>query len=72
MEFEYSDKNKRRSKVYIAVGVIVSLVVAATVFVALQASKLNPTAEVEMRTVVVAVADLPAQSSDRRGRRHRP
>lgn len=61
MEFEYSDKNKRRSKVYIAAGVIVALVVAATVFVALQASQLNPSAEVEMRTIVVATAELPAR-----------
>lgn len=40
MELEYSDRNSRRSKIYIAVGIIVALVVAATVYVALQASGL--------------------------------
>ena len=62
MELEYSDKNSRRSKVYIAVGVIIALVVAATVFFALQASKLAPAADVEMRTVVVAAADIAART----------
>ena len=58
MELEYSDKNSRRSKLYIAVGVIVSLVVAATVYVALQASGLTGDVEVEMRTVVVSVNEI--------------
>ena len=61
MELEYSDRNRRRSKVYIAVGVIVALVVAATVYLALQASGLTDTAEVETRTVVVANADIAAR-----------
>ena len=54
MELEYSDRNSRRSKIYIAVGIIVALVVAATVYVALQASGLAGEVEVETRTVVVA------------------
>jgi len=58
VELEYSSKNSRRSKVYIAVGVVVALLVAATVFIALQASGLTGPAEVEMRTVVVAVNDI--------------
>lgn len=58
MELEYSDRNSRRSKVYIVVGIIVALVVAATVFVALQASGLTGEVEVETRTVVVAAADI--------------
>lgn len=59
MELEYSNRNGRRSKVYIAVGIVVSLIVAATVFVALQASGLTGGEEVQMRTVVVAVREIP-------------
>ena len=61
MELEYSDRNSRRSKLYIAVGVIVALVVAATVYVALQASGLTEEVQVESRTVVVAAADIPSR-----------
>lgn len=61
MELEYSDKNSRRSKVYIAVGVIVALLVAATVYIALQASGLTNQAEVETRQVVVAAAEIPGR-----------
>ena len=67
MELEYSDRNSRRSKVYIAVGVIVALVVAATVFVALQASGLTADRNVEMREVVVAVRDIPARKAIEEG-----
>ena len=67
MELEYSDKNSRRSKVYIAVGVIVALVVAATVFVSLQASGLTTDRTVEMREVVVAVRDIPARKAIEEG-----
>jgi Flp pilus assembly protein CpaB len=63
VELEYSDRNSRRSKVYIAVGVIVALVVAATVFVALQQSGLTGDRNVEMREVVVAVRDIPARKA---------
>ena len=61
MEFEYSDKNSRRSKVYIAVGVVVALLVAATVYIALQASGLTDQSEVEMRQVVVAAVEIPGR-----------
>jgi Flp pilus assembly protein CpaB len=61
VELEYSDRNSRRSKVYIAVGVIVALVVAGTVFVALQASGLTDEVQVENRTVVVAVTAIPSR-----------
>ena len=61
MELEYSDRNSRRSKIYIAVGIIVALVVAATVYVALQASGLAGEVEVETRTVVVATVEIPAR-----------
>ena len=67
MELEYSDKNSRRSKVYIAVGLIVALVVGATVFVALQASGLTADGTVEMRSVVVAVRDIPARKAIEEG-----
>ena len=63
MELEYSDKNSRRSKVYIAVGVIVALMVAATVYIALQASGLTDQGAVEMRQVVVAAAEIPGRKS---------
>ena len=41
VELEYSSQNSRRSKIYIGVGIIVALLVAATVFIALQASGLT-------------------------------
>lgn len=63
MELEYSDRNSRRSKVYIAAGVVVALVVAATVFVALQQSGLTADRNVEMRDVVVALRDIPARKA---------
>ena len=59
MELEYSDKSRRRSKLYIAVGLILAIVVAATVFLALRASGLTAAPEVETRDVVVAVREIP-------------
>jgi Flp pilus assembly protein CpaB len=67
VELEYSDKNSRRSKVYIVVGVIIALLVAATVFVALQASGLTGDREVEMRDVVVAVREIPSRKAIEEG-----
>jgi len=63
VELEYSDKNSRRSKVYIGVGVIVALLVAATVYLALQANGLTGDRDVEMRPVVVAAVDIPARKA---------
>ena len=63
MELEYSNRNSRRSKLYIAVGVVVALLVAATVYIALQASGLSGATDVEMRTVVVAVNDIPSRQA---------
>lgn len=57
MEFEYSDRHRRRSKIYIAVGLICAAGVAAIVFVALQSTALLAE-PVEMRTVVVAAQDI--------------
>jgi Flp pilus assembly protein CpaB len=67
VELEYSDKNSRRSKVYIAVGVIIALLVAGTVFVALQASGLTSERSVEMRDVVVALRDIPSRKAIEEG-----
>jgi Flp pilus assembly protein CpaB len=61
VELEYSDKNRRRSKLYIVVGVIVALVVGGVVFVALQASNITGSTEVEMRSVVVAAREIPSR-----------
>jgi len=63
VELEYSDRNSRRSKVYIAVGIVVALLVAATVFIALQASGLTDQGEVEMRQVVVAAGEIPGRKA---------
>lgn len=63
MELEYTNTNSRRSKVYIAVGLIVAILVAATVYLALQASGLTGEQEVEMRDVVVATRDIPARKA---------
>jgi Flp pilus assembly protein CpaB len=58
VELEYSDKNSKRSKLYIAVGLIMALMVAGIVYVALQASGLTRTEEAVMREVVVAARDI--------------
>lgn len=63
MEYEYSDRNSRRSKIYIAVGIVVALLVAATVYIALQASGLTREQDAEMRSVVVAMQDIPARKA---------
>jgi Flp pilus assembly protein CpaB len=57
VEFEYSDRHRRRSKIYIAVGIIAALGVAGIVFVALQSTALLAE-PVEMRTVVVAAQEI--------------
>lgn len=61
MELEYSDRNSRRSKVYIAAGTIIALLVAATVYLALQASGLTQADEVVTRDVVVAAGAIEAR-----------
>jgi len=58
VELEYSDRNSKRSKLYIAVGVIIALIVGGIVFVALQASGLTAEPKVETRQVVVAARDI--------------
>jgi Flp pilus assembly protein CpaB len=63
VELEYSDRNRRRSKVYIAAGSIVALLVAATVYLALQASGLTQADEVVTRDVVVASTALSSRQT---------
>ena len=58
MELEYSDRNSKRSKLYIGVGLLIALIVAGVVFAALRASGLTGTPPVEMRQVVVASRDI--------------
>lgn len=60
MEFEYTDRHRRRSRIYIAVGVFAALAVGAIVLVTLQASPLLAE-PVEMRVVVVAARDIAAR-----------
>lgn len=67
MELEYSDKNSRRSKLYIGVGIIVALLVAGTVFVTLQASTQLMTRDQDLREVVVASRDIPARKAIEEG-----
>jgi Flp pilus assembly protein CpaB len=57
VEFEYTDRHRRRSKVYIVAGLIIAALVGIVVFVALQGSALL-SEPVEMRTVVVAARDI--------------
>ena len=61
MELEYSDKNSKRSKVYLAFGLLMAVLVAGIVFVALQASSLLPQDDVVMRDIVVAARDIPSR-----------
>jgi len=61
VELEYSNKNSKRSKLYIGVGVVMALVVAGTVFVALRASGLTGSGQVQMRQVVVAAREIPSR-----------
>ena len=59
MTVDYTDANRRRSRMMIAAGVITALVVAGTVFVVLRASGVTTQeAAVEMREVVVAARDI--------------
>ena len=59
MEFEYP--NGRRAKVYIGVGLVMALAVAAIVFFALRASAGSGAGHTEMRQVVVAARQIPSR-----------
>ena len=58
MELEYNDKNSKRSKLYIAVGLIIALIVGGVVFLALRFSGVAQPEQAQMRSVVVAVRDI--------------
>jgi Flp pilus assembly protein CpaB len=60
VELEYSDKNSKRSKLYIAVGLVIALIVGGVVFVALRFSGAQ-TQQAQMRSVVVAVRQIPSR-----------
>jgi Flp pilus assembly protein CpaB len=61
VELEYSDRNSKRSKLYIGAGVLIALMVGGMVFVVLQASGLNTAPQAELRQVVVAARDIPSR-----------
>jgi Flp pilus assembly protein CpaB len=61
VELEYSDKNSKRSKLYIAVGVVIALIVGGLVYVAFQYSGLTRQDDTVLREVVVAVRDIPSR-----------
>jgi Flp pilus assembly protein CpaB len=61
VELEYSDRNSKRSKLYIAVGIIIALIVGGLVYVALQFSGLTSREETVMREIVVAARDIPSR-----------
>jgi len=61
VEFEYSDSNSKRSKLYIGVGLVMALLVAGIVFVALRGTGLSGPSQLSMRQVVVAVREIPSR-----------
>jgi len=61
VELEYTDKHRKRSKLYIGVGLVVALIVGGLVFVALRFGNLSSQNAVEMREVVVALREIPAR-----------
>lgn len=57
MDYDYSEKNRRRSRLYIGVGLFTAISVAGLVLFALQSSAILAE-PVEMRAVVVAARDI--------------
>ena len=60
VEFEYSDKNRHRSRLYIGVGLIVALVAAASVYVAIRRLR-SSTRRAPRSAGVVAVRNIPSR-----------
>lgn len=60
MEFEYTDTNRRRAKIYIGVGIVVALVAAGSVYLVMRQATAGD-AQVEKRDVVVAVRNIPSR-----------
>ncbi|MDP9467624.1 MAG: RcpC/CpaB family pilus assembly protein [Chloroflexota bacterium] len=61
VEYEYTDTNRRRSKLYIGVGLVIALVAAGSVYLVTQQASLGNRAQAAMRDVVVAVRDIPSR-----------
>jgi Flp pilus assembly protein CpaB len=60
VEFEYTDTNKRRGKLYIGVGIVIALVAAGSVYLVMRQATTG-SAHVDKRDVVVAVRDIPSR-----------
>ncbi len=61
MEYGYTDTNRRRSKLYIGVGLVIALVAAGSVYLVIQQAGMGNRAQADMRDVVVAVRDIPSR-----------
>lgn len=57
MDYDYTERNRRRSKIYIGVGLFIAVIVGGVVFVALQGAAMLAE-PVEQRSVVVAARDI--------------
>jgi Flp pilus assembly protein CpaB len=57
VDYDYTDRNRRRSKIYIGVGLFIAVIVGGVVFVALQGAAML-SEPVEQRSVVVAARDI--------------
>lgn len=61
MEFEYTDTNRRRAKLYIGVGLVIALVAAASVYLVMRQAGMETGAQATRRDVVVAVRNIPSR-----------
>lgn len=61
MELEYNDRSRRRSKIFIGLGLVVALIVGGLVFAVLRYGDLGAQTPTEMREVVVALREIPAR-----------
>jgi Flp pilus assembly protein CpaB len=61
VEFEYTDTNRRRAKLYIGVGLVIALVAAASVYLVMRQAGMGTGAQVLRRDVVVAVRNIPSR-----------
>jgi len=61
VEFEYTDTNRRRAKLYIGVGLVIALVAAASVYLVMRQAGMGTGAQVTRRDVVVAVRNIPSR-----------
>jgi Flp pilus assembly protein CpaB len=61
MELEYTDTNRRRSRVYIGVGLVVALVAAGSVYLVMRQAGAGGGPQLAKRDVVVAVRNIPSR-----------